>query len=56
MTSLMELSPFTGVASYVLRTEDSSVVDGRTDDQKVTGSSPGRSGRRIFLSRVSFVC
>ena len=25
-------------------------------DRKVAGSSPGRSGRRIFFSRVDFLC
>ena len=25
-------------------------------DRKVAGSSPGRSGGRIFFSRVSFLC
>ena len=28
----------------------------RTRDQKVAGSSPGRSGRLIFFSRVNFLC
>ena len=28
----------------------------RTRDQKVAGSSPGRSGRLIFFSRVNFMC
>ena len=28
----------------------------RTGDRKVPGSSPGRSGGRIFFSRVSFLC
>ena len=27
-----------------------------TRDQKVEGSSPGRSGGRIFISRVNFLC
>ena len=27
-----------------------------TRDQKAPGSSPGRSGGRIFFSRVSFLC
>ena len=28
----------------------------RTRDRKVASSNPGRSGRRIFFSRVNFVC
>ena len=31
-------------------------LERQTRDQKVTGSSSGRSGRRIFFSRVSFLC
>ena len=32
------------------------LLEHRTHDQKVPGSNPGRSGRRIFFSRVNFVC
>ena len=36
---------------------DSSVVtESRTRDRKVPGPSPGRSGGRIFFSRVNFLC
>ena len=35
---------------------DSSVVELRTRDQKVVGSSPGGSGGTVFVSRVSFLC
>ena len=31
-------------------------IERRTRDQKVPGSSPGRSGGRIFFSRVNFLC
>ena len=31
-------------------------LERQTRDQKVPGSSPGRSGRRIFFSRVNFLC
>ena len=31
--------------------EDSSVVERRARNRKVSGSNPGRRGRRIFLSR-----
>ena len=31
-------------------------LERRTRDQKVARSNPGRSGRRIFFSRVNFVC
>ena len=34
----------------------SSVVEHQTRDQKVSGSSLGRSGGRIFFSRVNFLC
>ena len=33
-----------------------SVVERRTIDRKVPGSSPGRSGGRIFFSVVNFLC
>jgi len=35
---------------------DISVVAHRTRDRKVEGSSPHRSGGRIFFSRVNFLC
>ena len=31
-------------------------LERRTRDQKVPGSSPGKSGRRSFTSRVNFLC
>ena len=31
-------------------------LERRTHDRKVPGSSPGRSGGRIFFSRVNFLC
>ena len=31
-------------------------VDSRTRDRKVASSNPGKSGGRIFFSRVNFVC
>ena len=34
--------------------QDSSLVERQTGDQKVASSSPGRSGGRIFYSRVNF--
>ena len=33
-----------------------SVVERRSRDRKVSGSSPGMSGGRIFFSRVTFLC
>ena len=38
------------------RIGDGSVVERRTRDRRFAGSSPGRSGGRIFLSRVNFMC
>ena len=35
---------------------DSLLVRRRTRDRKVASSNPGRSGGRIFFSRVNFVC
>ena len=35
---------------------DSLLVERRTRDRKVASSNLGRSGRRIFFSRVNFVC
>ena len=31
-------------------------LERRTRDRKVSSSSPGRSGERIFFSRINFVC
>ena len=36
--------------------DDSSVVERRTRDRKVSRASPGRSGWGIFFSRVNFLC
>ena len=36
--------------------QDSTVVECRTCDRKFTRLSPGRSGRRMFFSRVNFSC
>ena len=35
---------------------DSSVMERRPRNRNVAGSSPGRSGGRIFFSRVNFLC
>ena len=35
---------------------DSLLVERRTRDRKVVSSNPGRSGGRIFFSRVNLVC
>ena len=39
------------VHSISLGSEDSSVVEQQTDDQKVSGLSPGKSGRILFFPR-----
>ena len=44
---LVKWLSFTGIACWLER---------RTRDRKVTSSNPDRSGRRIFSSRVNFVC
>ena len=44
VTSLVDIA---GVAQWLAR---------RTRDWKVPGSSPCRSGRRMFFSRVNFLC
>ena len=31
-------------------------LERRTRDRKVASSNPGRSGGRVFFSRVNFVC
>ena len=51
------LSLSINVRYYLLwGSRDSWLVRGRTRDQKVASSNPGRSGGRIFFSRVNFVC
>ena len=35
---------------------DGSVVERRTRDRKVSGSSPSKNGRRISFSRIKFLC
>ena len=35
---------------------DSTVVERRTRGRKVAGSRPGRSGGRIFISRINILC
>ena len=35
---------------------DDSVVERRTRDRKVSGSSPNRSSLKMFFSRVNFLC
>ena len=44
------------VKSKSVESGDSSEVERRTRDRKVSGSSPGRNGGRIFFSRVSILC
>ena len=41
------LYPGSGIACW---------LEHRTRDRKVASSNPGRSGRRIFFSRVNFLC
>ena len=41
---------------YRLGSWDSSVVERRTRDRKVSGSRPCRSSGRLFFSRVNFLC
>ena len=38
------------------RSRDGGLEEPRTHDRKVASSNPGRSGGRIFFSRVNFVC
>ena len=45
--SLYENSSVAGIAQW---------LEHQTHDQKVVGSNPCRSGGRIFLSRVNFLC
>ena len=35
---------------------DSLLVECWTHDQKVANSNPGRSGERVFFSRINFLC
>ena len=42
--------------TFLIGSGNSSVVESRTRDRKVSGSSPGRSWGRIILSRVNFLC
>ena len=42
-------------AMYILGSGDSSVIKRRTRDRKVPGSSPGKSGRKIFFFGVNFL-
>ena len=41
---------------YILGNGYISVIKRRTHDRKVAGSSPDRSGGRIFFFRVNFLC
>ena len=41
---------------HLLRERDSFLVERRTWDGKVASLNLGRSGRKIFFSRVNFVC
>ena len=41
---------------HVYLNRDSLLVERRTRDRKVASSNPGRSGGRIFLSRVNLAC
>ena len=49
----VEISDQGRYSTWVCR--DSLLVERRTRDRKVASSNPGRSGWRIFLSRVNFV-
>ena len=44
------------VNAYTLGSGYNSVLEQQTQDQKVLGLSPGRSGGRIVFSRVNFLC
>ena len=49
---------FLGVGKWGIQERgnaDSSVIERRTPDRKVAGSSPDRSGGRIFFSKVNFL-
>ena len=41
---------------FIYLSRDSLLVKRMTRDRKVTSSNPGRSGGRIFFSKVDFVC
>ena len=41
---------------FLQATRDSLLVERRTRDRKAASSNPGRSGGRIFFSRINFVC
>ena len=45
-----------GIFRVYLITWDICWLESRTRDRKVVSSNPGRSGGRIFFSRVNFVC
>ena len=56
MTTLMALLP---VSVFSQRVEGAGIaqwLERQTGDRKVTGSNPCWSGRRIFFSRVNFLC
>ena len=40
----------------IMESRNSLLEERRTRDRKVSSSNPGRSGGRIFFSRVNFVC
>ena len=40
----------------IVGSSDSSLVEGETRGRKLVSSSPGRSGRRNFFTRVDFMC
>ena len=44
------------LSHYNVQGPASCILERRTHDRKVQGSSPGRSGGRIFFSRVKFLC
>ena len=44
------------ISTALLKSQDSLLVERRNRDRKVVSSNPGRSGGRIFFSRVSCVC
>ena len=42
--------------THTMGSRDSLTVEHRTRDRKVASSNPGRSGRRIFFSKINFLC
>ena len=42
--------------AYACPNRECLLVENRTRDRKVAGSNPGRSGGRIFVSRVDSLC